>query len=74
MLRQNVTTDIATRGGQYDVMTIGTYEVPIWAQAGLAGAARRPAAPTTTSTTCCPPIRGGLSVDGKLYAAPFYGE
>jgi len=24
--------------------------------------------------TCCPAIRGGLSVDGKLYAAPFYGE
>ena len=27
-----------------------------------------------TSTTSCPPIRAGLSVDGKLYAAPFYGE
>src|SRR5690606_2068872 len=31
-LRQNVTTDIATNGGQYDVMTIGTYEAPIWAR------------------------------------------
>ena len=31
ILRQRVTTDIATKGGQYDVMTIGTYEVPIWA-------------------------------------------
>ena len=29
VLRQRVTTDIATKGGQYDVMTIGTYEVPI---------------------------------------------
>ncbi len=28
-LRQNVTTDIATNGGQYDIMTIGTYEAPI---------------------------------------------
>ncbi len=34
VLRQRVTTDIATKGGQYDVMTIGTYEVPIWAQKG----------------------------------------
>jgi sorbitol/mannitol transport system substrate-binding protein len=33
-LRQKVTTDIATKGGQYDVMTIGTYEVPIWAKQG----------------------------------------
>ncbi|MBY5467394.1 extracellular solute-binding protein, partial [Rhizobium leguminosarum] len=29
VLRQKVTTDIATKGGQYDVLTIGTYEVPI---------------------------------------------
>ena len=29
VLRQKVTTDIATKGGQYDIMTIGTYEVPI---------------------------------------------
>ena len=28
-LRQRVTTDIATKGGQFDVLTIGTYEVPI---------------------------------------------
>ena len=34
MLRERVTTDIATKGGQYDVMTIGTYEVPIWAKQG----------------------------------------
>ena len=32
VLRQKVTTDIATHGGQFDVLTIGTYEVPIWAK------------------------------------------
>src|SRR4051794_9742275 len=32
VLRQKVTTDIATKGGQYDIITIGTYEVPIWAK------------------------------------------
>ena len=41
VLRQKVTTDIATKGGQFDVLTIGTYEVPIWAEEGLAGAARQ---------------------------------
>ena len=34
VLRQNVTTDIATGGGQYDVITIGTYEVPNWGRQG----------------------------------------
>src|SRR5689334_14867579 len=33
-LRQKITTDIATKGGEYDIMTIGTYEVPIWAKQG----------------------------------------
>ena len=32
VLRQRVTTDIATKGGQFDVLTIGTYEVPICAK------------------------------------------
>lgn len=30
VLRQRMTTDIATKGGQFDVMTIGLYETPIW--------------------------------------------
>jgi sorbitol/mannitol transport system substrate-binding protein len=34
VLRQKVTTDIATKGGQFDVLTIGTYEVPIWKRPG----------------------------------------
>ena len=31
ILRQRVTTDIATGGGQFDIVTIGTFEAPIWA-------------------------------------------
>ena len=31
VLRQRVTQDIATKGGQFDIMTIGMYETPIWA-------------------------------------------
>ena len=34
VLRQRVTTDIATKAGQFDVLTIGNYEVPIWAKQG----------------------------------------
>src|SRR5690606_11779358 len=74
-LRQNGTTDIATNGGQYDVMTIGTYEVPIWANQGwLVPLDGLSADADYDVDDLLPAIRDGLSVDGKLYAAPFYGE
>ena len=73
VLRQRVTTDIATKGGQYDVMTIGTYEAPIWAKQGWLVALDDLGADYDVDDLL-PAIRGGLTVDGKLYAAPFYGE
>lgn len=73
ILRQRVTTDIATNGGQYDVMTIGTYEVPIWAAQGWLVALDNLGADYDVDDLL-PAIRGGLSLDGSLYAAPFYGE
>ncbi|KKL85006.1 hypothetical protein LCGC14_1959070, partial [marine sediment metagenome] len=73
VLRQRVTTDVATKGGQYDVMTIGTYEVPIWGKQGwLVPLDDLPAEYDVDDIL--PAIRGGLTVDGSLYAAPFYGE
>ena len=72
-LRQKVTTDIATKGGQYDVMTIGTYEVPIWAKQGWLVPLDQLGADYDAGDIL-PPIRAGLSYDGKMYAAPFYGE
>ena len=73
VLRQNVTNDIATGGGQYDVMTIGTYEVPIWGKQGwLVSLNDLPA--DYDIPDLLPPIAAGLTVDGQLLAAPFYGE
>ncbi|HUK00247.1 MAG TPA: sugar ABC transporter substrate-binding protein [Stellaceae bacterium] len=72
VLREKVTTDIATKAGQYDVLTIGTYEVPIWAKQGWLAPLDLGAAYDVNDLL--PPIRSGLSYDGKLYAAPFYGE
>jgi sorbitol/mannitol transport system substrate-binding protein len=73
VLRQRVTTDIATKGGQYDVMTIGTYEVPIWGKQGwLVSLNDLPESYDVNDLI--PAIRTGLTVDGNLYAAPFYGE
>nr|WP_272213488.1 sugar ABC transporter substrate-binding protein [Marinicella sp. W31]MDC2879446.1 sugar ABC transporter substrate-binding protein [Marinicella sp. W31] len=73
VLRQRVTTDIATNSGQYDVLTIGNYEVPIWAkQNWLLAIDDLPA--DYDAADLLPAIAGGLSVDDTLYAAPFYGE
>jgi len=72
VLRQRVTTDIATKGGQFDVMTIGMYETPIWGKKGWLNPIQTDAAYDVDDLL--PAMRNGLSVDGKLYAAPFYGE
>ncbi|MCH8467746.1 MAG: sugar ABC transporter substrate-binding protein [Roseinatronobacter sp.] len=73
ILRQRVTQDIATSGGQFDIMTIGMYEAPIWAERGwlvsLDGLPEE-----YDIDDILPAMRAGLSFEGSLYAAPFYGE
>ena len=76
-LRDKVTQDIATGAGQYDVATIGAYEVPIWAKNGwlheLSSYAQADA--NFDSADLLPPMTKLLSGDdGKLYGMPFYGE
>ncbi|WP_413205899.1 ABC transporter substrate-binding protein [Rhodospirillum sp. A1_3_36] len=73
VLRQKVTTDIATKGGQYDIMTIGNYEVPIWAKQGWLLPLDDLGADYDVDDLL-PAIRSGLTYEDKLYAAPFYGE
>ncbi len=73
VLRQKVTVDIANRSGQYDILTIGTYETPIWARKGWLVPLDRLSAAYDVDDLL-PPIRSALSVDGRLYAAPFYAE
>ena len=70
VLREKVTTDIAAKGGQFDVLTIGTYEVPIWGKKGWLV----PLTMVDDPADLLPAMSGGLSVDGKLMASPFYGE
>ena len=74
VLRQNLTTDISTGGGAYDVMTIGTYEVPIWANNKWLVSLNEGMAADFNKEDLLPAIAGGLTVDGELYASPFYGE
>jgi sorbitol/mannitol transport system substrate-binding protein len=75
-VRDKVTTDISTNAAQFDLVTIGMYEVPLWAKnkwieevgTTLQGDA------SYDFNDLIPSIRKGLEYDGKLYAAPFYGE
>jgi len=71
-LRSRVTTDISTKGGQFDVMTIGMYEAPIWGKLGWLEPLEFSA--DYDVDDILPAMRDGLSYDGNLYAAPFYGE
>ncbi|ACB96072.1 ABC transporter substrate-binding protein [Beijerinckia indica] len=73
VLRQKVTTDIATKGGQFDIMTIGNYEVPIWAKRGWLKPLDALGA-NYDEADLLPTIHEAVSYDGKLYASPFYGE
>jgi sorbitol/mannitol transport system substrate-binding protein len=75
-LRDKVTQDIATKAGQYDVATIGAYEVPIWSENDwLTTLDDYVDDPKFDKDDLIDPIVQSLSgKDGKLYALPFYGE
>jgi sorbitol/mannitol transport system substrate-binding protein len=73
VLRQRATTDIATQGGQFDIITIGSYEAPIWGRQGWLVALDDFGAEYDYDDLI-PTVKNGLSADGKLYAAPFYAE
>ncbi len=73
VLRQRVTTDITTKGGQFDIMTIGMYETPIWGANGWLVPLDDLSAEYDVGDIL-PAMAGGLSHEGTLFAAPFYGE
>jgi sorbitol/mannitol transport system substrate-binding protein len=75
-LRQQVTQDVAAKSGRYDLFTIGTYEVPLWAKKGwienLSPFIAKDSAYDVGDLI--PGISGALSYKSNLYAVPFYGE
>jgi len=72
VLREQVTADTATSGGQYDIINIGMQEAPIWGAAGWIEPLNF--GDDYDLDDMLPAMRNGLSHDGQLYAAPFYGE
>jgi len=80
-LRQKVTSDVATGGGQFDIATVGTYDVPIWAKNKWIVNLQPYFSKLTPAASSAydlkdviPKVRLGLSYKGSLYALPFYGE
>ena len=79
-LRSRVTTDAATGGASFDIVTIGAYDTPLWGANGwlhsIAELAERypEAAADYDFDDLLPAIRDGLSFEGELFAVPFYGE
>jgi sorbitol/mannitol transport system substrate-binding protein len=75
-LRQVTTRDVAAGGRQFDVAMIGPFEAPQFGQNG----SLVDLTPQATSDSSyqvgdiIPAVKNALSADGKMYAAPFYGE
>jgi sorbitol/mannitol transport system substrate-binding protein len=81
VLRQKVTADVATGGGQFDIVTVGTYEVPIWAKKKWIVNLKPyfSKLPATASKAydlkdVIQKVKLGLSYKNNLHALPFYGE
>jgi sorbitol/mannitol transport system substrate-binding protein len=80
-LRQKVTEDVALGAGKFDIVTIGILEVKNWVNyqwivpldpffSRMGASERKAYDPDDVLES----VREGLSVQGKLYALPFYGE
>lgn len=72
-LRQQVTTDIATEAGRFDIVTLGPYETPLWAENEWL-VPLDDLGDDYDIDDIIPSIRSSLSYEGSTYAVPFYGE
>lgn len=72
-LRVRLMTDLALGDGQFDVMTIGSYEAPLWAAWGWIMPLEDLSSAYDVGDLL-PTVRDTLSYQGRLYALPFYAE
>lgn len=73
VLRQRLTIDIATGSNTFDVITIGSYEAPLWGERGWVVPLDDLGA-SYDYDDIFSVVREGLSYHGKMYALPFYSE
>ncbi len=74
--REVTTRDVATGGGQFDVVMLGPFEAPQFGRDGFITDLTKFAQSDSSYQLddIIPAVRNALSYQGKLYAAPFYGE
>lgn len=75
-LREVTTRDVGAGGDQFDVVQIGMYETPQFGANGWLVGLNELASNDADYNIddLIPAVRNGLSVDGELYASPFYAE
>src|SRR3954468_21945614 len=75
-LREVTTRDVAAGGRQFDVVMIGPFEAPQFGKGGFVTDLNKFAQSDSAYQVddIIPAVRNALSYQGKLYAAPFYGE
>ncbi len=75
-LREITTRDVGAGGEQFDVVQIGMFETPQFGANGWLVGLNQFAEndPDYNIDDLIPAVRNGLSVDGELYASPFYAE
>ncbi|MFO6296562.1 ABC transporter substrate-binding protein [Rahnella selenatireducens] len=72
-LRKQVLSDMNSGQANFDVITVGTYEAPLWGKKGWLQPLNNLPADYHVDDLL-KPIRSALSWQGTLYALPFYGE
>ena len=73
ILRKRLLADLAISSGEFDIMTIGSFEAPIWAERGwILPITQFPK--NYDVNDILEPIRNSLTYQEKRYALPFYGE
>jgi len=72
-LRKRLLSDLAIADGQFDIMTIGSYETSLWAKKGWLTAIENLPSEYKTYDLLAN-VRQLLSYQQQLYALPFYAE
>ena len=75
-VRDKISQEFSSQAGQYDVATVSNFEIPIYARSGWVAPMSDyiAADPTFNQQDILKPMTESMSVDGKVYGQPFYGE
>ncbi|RZS82829.1 carbohydrate ABC transporter substrate-binding protein (CUT1 family) [Motilibacter rhizosphaerae] len=74
-VRDKISQEFSSQAGQYDVASLSNYEIPFYAKNGwLAPLDAVSKDATFAQDDILKPMTESLTVDGKVYGEPFYGE